>query len=1450
MSMLPDTLKALSIKVSQYFLDFLESDFKRQKAPRRRVVLQTESGFKAGMSLLSYPSLQLDVWRQLEKTWETAVLDLSPRRHTKSLSQPLRLILREQIDAITKSTLDDVISDVVNQAQNSIAKSVSHPEEWISLVREELLDSIGKNVVRPMLAFVDTALKNNAYSSVDSIFAAETDLTSSLGVQLDSALPEILSRLTVTKNIEELRTSARTLLAIDYVKDCLKQFFESFAASDAFQEFRDLETYVTTAEGLELYLYIGTAKYGTAAYPLFYLPLEVLRDSKSGHYSIRLKNQLYANKRAIDFILQELSERQQRQWLSPVAERITYLSGDAGISSSLITPFTKISQAFGFLDSLPVGGSRVTHLEDTNVVLSNALYICAFEKADEALLNDYEEMIAQIRTNKEGVVNLFQSIVDGVITSNPSSIAPEIEAEWQKMPIEQRVVPDTPIPLNEEQQKVIQAVRHHTGRFVVVEGPPGTGKSHTIVAIAADCAFRKKSCLILSDKREALEVVHSKLSAAMNEVRGSDEFPNPLLLLGAEQANFRRLTSSHALTQIEAHVKAANANRSTLEQDRDSRRDRLRQNIKEVLSTVGSIRTSEIAELERLSNQIGDSAGLEALTAFEAAYDRCKSTPYSVSAGRLSEIEGLIATLYAEDANLNIRGLERILKTHLLGEDTHLQFGRSAFDDCTTLKASQLSALGTIIAKAYELKMPILGWLFRKTELRRLASDAQSNGTFNKQLEFPRDLELVGRVINQGRLLQAVIEKNGDRDISFERLYQIIGKVSFPISGLKDITTLVRQLSAFNQDGNLDKYFSVGAPADRARLWTRVAMYLSLLHEIGGKFDSAPQLNYVSRKTDVEKLNTALMNAEVDSRLVSFMEASRADARVLAKLIKDRKKFPEEKFDSVRNAFPVMIASIREFGEYMPLKNELIDVLVIDEASQVSIAQAFPALLRARKIVVMGDSKQFSNTKSSNASIALNQKYRGELEAFFRREVSAQADMLERLSYFDVKRSVLEFCSLCANYSIMLRKHFRSYKELINYSSTSFYGGQLQAIKLRTMPLSDCIEFTELDDADGEYPRNTNPAEAAFIVERCLEFLDAECPPTVGIITPFREQQSFVSGLLSNHTKYGELREKLKIKVMTFDSCQGEERKIIFYSMVATRSKDLLNYIFPVSVEDAEERVVEKLKIQRLNVGFSRAQDMVWFVLSKPLTEFKGSIGQAMRHFNKMLSIRTADASETDPLSPMEAKVLEWIYATSFYQNRADSVEVIPQFPLGDYLKQLDPSYKHPSWRVDFLILVEIASGVVHIVVEYDGFEYHFKKGVDIDFGNHERFLNEGDIERQLTLESYGYRFLRVNRFNLGRDPISTLSERLERLLEREQSSKTIGTVRAIAEQANSLIEGTSKKCARCGEIKAVEKFFDKTLSSGKGAFGRVCTECKSLQTSSTSKTSFGGRRRKWRRWK
>ena len=48
-------------------------------------------------------------------------------------------------------------------------------------------------------------------------------------------------------------------------------------AADAFLEFRDLDTYVSNAEGMQLYLYIGALKYAGVQYPIFFVPVEIER---------------------------------------------------------------------------------------------------------------------------------------------------------------------------------------------------------------------------------------------------------------------------------------------------------------------------------------------------------------------------------------------------------------------------------------------------------------------------------------------------------------------------------------------------------------------------------------------------------------------------------------------------------------------------------------------------------------------------------------------------------------------------------------------------------------------------------------------------------------------------------------------------------------------------------------------------------------------------------------------------------------------------------------------------------------------------------------------------------------------------------------------------------------------------------------------------------------------
>lgn len=105
-------------------------------------------------------------------------------------------------------------------------------------------------------------------------------------------------------------------------------------------------------------------------------------------------------------------------------------------------------------------------------------------------------------------------------------------------------------------------------------------------------------------------------------------------------------------------------------------------------------------------------------------------------------------------------------------------------------------------------------------------------------------------------------------------------------------------------------------------------------------------------------------------------------------MIKQRAQFPVDQFKTLRDAFPCVIAGIRELGEFVPLKTGVFDLLIIDEGSQVSVAQAMPAMLRAKQVVIFGDRRQFSNVKSHQASNVTNSGYMSALQDHFRQNVT------------------------------------------------------------------------------------------------------------------------------------------------------------------------------------------------------------------------------------------------------------------------------------------------------------------------------------------------------------------------------------------------------------------------------------------------------------------------------
>jgi len=73
------------------------------------------------------------------------------------------------------------------------------------------------------------------------------------------------------------------------------------------------------------------------------------------------------------------------------------------------------------------------------------------------------------------------------------------------------------------------------------------------------------------------------------------------------------------------------------------------------------------------------------------------------------------------------------------------------------------------------------------------------------------------------------------------------------------------------------------------------------------------------------------------------------------------------------------------------------------------------------------------------------------------------------------------------------------------------------------------------------------------------------------------------------------------------------------------------------------------------------------------------------------------------------------------------------------------------------------------LVIEYDEFNEHPKDKEYVNELNYEHYHNDSDVEREKIIESHGYTFVRINKFNLDSDPIQSFSERIGYMLDQNR---------------------------------------------------------------------------------
>jgi hypothetical protein len=105
--------------------------------------------------------------------------------------------------------------------------------------------------------------------------------------------------------------------------------------------------------------------------------------------------------------------------------------------------------------------------------------------------------------------------------------------------------------------------------------------------------------------------------------------------------------------------------------------------------------------------------------------------------------------------------------------------------------------------------------------------------------------------------------------------------------------------------------------------------------------------------------------------------------------------------------------------------------------------------------------------------------------------------------------------------------------------------------------------------------------------------------------------------------------------------------------------------------------------------------------------------------------------------------------------------------------------------------------------------------------------------ERECVLESFGYKMMRINRFNITTDPVTMLDNKLNEMLNlflnvNDEHDFIIN----MNEKMEALDSGELRHCTTCGEAKPIEDYYDLSLKSGVGS---KCSHCKTQSKLSVS---------------
>lgn len=709
-----------------------------------------------------------------------------------------------------------------------------------------------------------------------------------------------------------------------------------------------------------------------------------------------------------------------------------------------------------------------------------------------------------------------------------------------------------PFSYDKHQLKVLGAIDN---RAMIVEGPPGTGKSQTISNLLVHLAANGKKVLFVSQKDQAVRGVKDKLktleipflfgyipdrlSALHTDEDEQDSAANTLISLNKQWAmtpSKNPITSLSTLhVQHDQYARGIESER-TLFHLYEQRRgleyiaEFYKKNItstwwSEYAENKSSIQKSSAAII-RYMNDHG-----EYIDQKTAAYSLLKVDPVNVQ-DIIKRIESTFVQTIPERPGI------------LSGQLKSLQFKQAA-------KRMSMS-IPTEIWRDIEMVLDSKG-----TKAERLAMLTSLWSYFN-YLVMQQSSEVTRKSLNTSLTKAGLSQQQVDR---LERLIKARGQAE-----------IFEDLELYNTiEAKIDNVENFSANDLRAEI-----------SEIKKAYNSSV-VSYVRNRIlrNVEDLSANRSNKAVLARVAKSLTKSKKAYKTF-----DRLKSDTDNFDVMSQVLPIWMMSLDDVSRIIPMASNQFDYVIIDEASQCNIAYALPVMFRTKHTIFFGDSLQMRDTntlfKTNEQLDALGKKHN--ISEYY--QIKADEDSV---------KSVMDIASLSGFKTVTLRSHYRSPKELIGFSNDNFYdkvGRSLEVINDNIFTYKDTnrvlVNHVVPPSAVSEEESDrTNLGEVLYIKNLIADFKNDPSydGKTIAVLTFFNDQAELLRKVIENED----------VKVSTIEGIQGDERDIVIYSFVITSPNAKRRYT-ALSGEGGE--IQKGPNEGRVNVAFSRARLQVHCVTS------------------------------------------------------------------------------------------------------------------------------------------------------------------------------------------------------------------------------------------------------------